>query len=243
MNTSQIIEILTLIVAIVGALSWIPILIDKLKRRKVSATLIHCRFFNGFSFPVLPPDYVAKLLNGKEKNDIQKYEGALIVIGLNILSVNRDFIIKEVITEVVMDKSSHQTIPVSPDVIVPFVGSLDDTLQARLLIPSELDVLKVRNIPADKNTRLYMAVLCKDLYDLNYKNLIHIKITFEDARGAKFQTLIDKNSIERASLIKDYNVYDVHYLARNNYRKAYENLPSMQSTMPPLPDTQRTDAS
>ena len=105
-------NIITGIAGICGALSWIPIVLDKIKQREVKASLIHCRFFDRFSYPILPPDYVGQQLNSKDVT-FDKYEGALIVVGIYICSTNKDFVVDKVKAVLSMDKSEIEAILVS----------------------------------------------------------------------------------------------------------------------------------
>ena len=161
-------NIITGIAGICGALSWIPIVLDKIKQREVKASLIHCRFFDRFSYPILPPDYVGQQLNSKDVT-FDKYEGALIVVGINICSTNKDFVVDKVKAVLSMDKSEIEAILVSPDVILPYLSNQDNAVTARFYIPSSMDISKMKNIHANVNTRLYMAFICKDVNEIKYE--------------------------------------------------------------------------
>lgn len=229
-------NIITGIAGVCGALSWIPIVQDKMKKREVRASLIHCRFFDQFSIPKLPPDHLNQIKTNPNVT-FDRYEGSLIVVGINICSVNKDFIIEHVKTTIKMDKSEHEAILVSPDVPVNYISSQDQTLVARLSIPSHLDATKMKNIKADVNTRLYMAFVCKDIKELKYANFNSLNIEFIDVNGKKFLFAVDKPQIDKASLICDRDIYDVDYLAKIGQRKMMEYLPNSPMFMQKIQGT------
>ncbi len=211
------------IAAVIGAASWIPILIDKLKPRKIRASLIHCRFFDKFYFPILPPDYIGQQINSKDVK-FDKYEGTLIVIGINICSTNRDFVVDSVQATLTMDKSEHDAILVSPDVVVPYYSTQDKSQQARLYIPSNMDISKMRNIRANINTRLYMAFICKDINEIKYSNFKNLQIKLIDIDKKAFSLNLDTNAIDSSSLIIDRDIYDVDYAAKISNRQMFETV-------------------
>lgn len=226
------------IIAIIGAFSWTPFVISLFKRRKVSASLIHCRFFNGFSIPLLRPDFIANQRDQgntyPEKGKIPSgctdiYSGAIIVVGMNILSVNKPFIVDRITATINMDKSSHEAIAISPDVKVYYFGTHDQAEYARLVIPDKYDMLKIKNILADINTRLYGVLLCKDMDNLDYDKFNSLSISFFDFNNKEFKFVITKDTIKNSSLIVDREVYDVDFLAKIKNRLLYESLPGLTS--------------
>lgn len=221
MTNMEWFNIISGIAGVCGALSWIPIVMDKIKKRELRATLIHCRFFDKFYIPLLPPDFINQLTKDPNKQ-FEKYKGTLIVIGINICSVNKDFVVEKVYSKLIMDKSQHEAILISPDVIVNYVPSQDQVNSARLMIPSDLDITKMKNLKANTNTRLYMAFVCKDVEELLYENFKQLCIKLIDLEGKEFEFIIDKDKIDNASLICDKDIYDVDYSAKICNRKLIE---------------------
>ncbi|DAB07683.1 TPA: hypothetical protein CPT92_04815 [Candidatus Gastranaerophilales bacterium HUM_13] len=223
MTNMELFNIITGIAGVCGALSWIPILIDKCKLRKIRTSLIHCRFFDKFFFPILPPDYIRQhLLNPDIKFD--KLEGTLIVIGVNICSTNKDFVVDKINAKLTLDKSEHEAILVSPDVVVPYYSTQDNVVKARLYIPSNIDISKMKNIKADINTRLYMAFICKDVNEMKYTDFRKLEIELIDIDNKLYKMNFDKKVIDNSSLIIDRDIYDVDYAAKNANRQLYETL-------------------
>lgn len=216
-------SIITGIAGIFGALSWVPILIDKTKRREVRVSLIHCRFFDKFRFPILPPDCISQYCNSPNIK-FNAYEGTLIVLGFNVCSANKDFVVESVKATLTMDKSEHKAILVSPDVIVPYFSTQDNTSLARLYIPSQMDISKMKNIKANVNTRLYMALICKDINDIKYSNFSKLRIELIDIDRKSFVIDLDKDKVDASSLIIDRDIYDVDYAAKIGNRKLIEMI-------------------
>lgn len=213
------------IAGICGALSWIPILMDKCKKRKIRTSLIHCRFFDKFKFPILPPDYITQHVL-KPDLIFDRIEGTLLIIGINICATNKDFVVNEVKAKLTMDKSEHDAILVSPDVVVPYYSTQDNVQTARLYIPSNIDISKMKNIKADVNTRLYMAFICKDINEMRYADFRKIEIELIDIDNKSYKMSFDKEIIDSSSLIIDRDIYDVDYAAKNANRQLYEILGS-----------------
>lgn len=216
-------NIITGIAGLFGAASWVPIVMDKMKKRELRASLVHCRFFGKFRFPVLPPDYASGHYNSPDIK-FDTYEGTLIVLGFNICSANKDFVVESVKATLTMDKSEHEAILVSPDVIVPCYSTQDNTLEARLYIPSQMDISKMKNIRANVNTRLYMALICKDVNDIKYSNFSKLRIELIDIDEKSFVIDLDKNKVDASSLIIDRDIYDVDYAAKIGNRKLIEMI-------------------
>ena len=237
-------NIITGIAGICGALSWIPIVLDKIKQREVKASLIHCRFFDRFSYPILPPDYVGQQLNSKDVT-FDKYEGALIVVGINICSTNKDFVVDKVKAVLSMDKSEIEAILVSPDVILPYLSNQDNAVTARFYIPSSMDISKMKNIHANVNTRLYMAFICKDVNEIKYSNFKNLQITLTDIDGKNFIMNFNRDKVHDSSLITDRDIYDVDYKARNSNRQIMEllvNSPMVTGNMNNLQNNEQSEA-
>lgn len=217
----EMFNIITGVAGICGALSWIPIVMDKMKKREIRTSLIHCRFFDKFRFPVLPPDYTSQLYNSKDVK-FNEVNGTLIIVGFNICSTNKDFVVDNVKATLTMDKSEHEAILVSPDVVVPYCSTQDNAQTARLYIPSSMDISKMKNIRANVNTRLYMALICKDVSEMKYSNFNSLQIKFTDINNDSYIIDLDKDKINSSSLIIDRDIYDVDYAAKIGNRQMFE---------------------
>jgi hypothetical protein len=193
-NMVTLLEVITLIISILGALAWLPFIFDLSKRSKLFGKVIN--YWHGIDSKTEYYEF------GKKKIA----QGLQYIIKLSTVVINKSYYLKdsEVYIKYVNDKAIHKGIIFWPDV---FVVSDENKKQRNLRIKQEESIKFLHVLQKDETTDFYVIFIVENVKNEDVSSFEFFEFRFINHKGKIIKLKVKREDIDFKNLLRDKDMF------------------------------------